>query len=147
MDAMLGICEKRKDMFAIFDGLDEPKINNALQKMSGVGSEGDISRWGAIFDGRSIFFDNVYTKLNVEAVKSIEVASIITNNRASNLYWLPPAGYDYGTIPAILRGHPAFSPDVERSGGPISPGTVFRFMIFTPFSNSPRQVNLPQTLP
>ena len=102
MDAMLGICEKRKDMFAIFDGLDEPKINNALQKMSGVGSEGDIARWGAIFDGRSIFFDNVYTKLNVEAVKSIEVASIITNNRASNLYWLPPAGYDYGTIPAIL---------------------------------------------
>lgn len=102
IDAMLGICEKRKDLFAIFDGLDEPKIKNALVKMSGIGSEGDIARWGAIFDGRSIFFDSVYTKLNVESVKSIEVASIITNNRASNVYWLPPAGYDYGRIPAIL---------------------------------------------
>ena len=102
IDAMLGVCEKRKDLFAIFDGIDEPKIKNALQKMSGIGSEGDIARWGAIFDGRSIFFDNVYTKLNVEAVKSIEVASIITNNRSSNVYWLPPAGFDYGRIPAIL---------------------------------------------
>lgn len=102
MDQMLTICEKRKDMFAIFDGVDEPKIKNALQKMVGVGSQGDIARWGGIFDGRSIFFDSVYTKLNVEAVKSIEVAAIIALNRASNVYWLPPAGYTTGRIPAAL---------------------------------------------
>jgi len=92
MDAMLNICEKRKDMFAIFDGVDEQKVDNVLAKMVGIGSQGIISRWGAIFDGRSIFFDNVYTRLNVDVVKSIEVGTIITLNRAGNVYWLAPAG-------------------------------------------------------
>lgn len=108
MDSMLGICEKRKDMFAIFDGVDEPKIDTALKKMVGIGSEGDIARWGSIFDGRSIFFDSVYTKLNVQAVKSIEVAAIITLNRAANVYWLPPAGYETGRIPAALSSKQKF---------------------------------------
>jgi phage tail sheath protein FI len=40
--------------------------------------------------------------LNVEAVKSIEVAAIIALNRAANVYWLPPAGYNTGRIPAAL---------------------------------------------
>src|SRR5574343_667379 len=102
MDSMLEICEKRKDVFAIFDGVDEPKIDVALKKMIGIGSVGDLSRWGAIFDGRSIFTDNVYTKLNAQAVKSIEVAAIICYNRASNVYWLPPAGYTTGRIPSSL---------------------------------------------
>lgn len=108
MDSMLGICEKRKDMFAIFDGVDEPKIDAALKKMVGIGSQGDIARWGSIFDGRSIFFDSVYTKLNVQAVKSIEVAAIITLNRAANVYWLPPAGYETGRIPAALSSKQKF---------------------------------------
>lgn len=99
MNKMLDICEKRKDCFAIFDGLDEPRIDNALEKMSGVGGSGDLSRWGGIFDGRSIFFDSIYTKLNVEAVKSIEVAAIITANRSGGLWWLPPAGFQTGRIP------------------------------------------------
>lgn len=102
MDTMLDICEKRKDLFAIFDGVDEKKVDSALKKMVGIGSQGDISRWGGIFDGRSIFFDSVYTRLNVEAVKSIEVAAIITLNRAANVYWLAPAGFETGRIPAAL---------------------------------------------
>jgi hypothetical protein len=109
MDAMLGICEKRKDLFAIFDGVDEVKITTALKKMVGIGSQGDISRWGALFDGRSIFYDSVYTKLNVEAVKSIEVAAIITLNRAANVYWLPPAGYETGSIPAALSSRQKYN--------------------------------------
>lgn len=108
MDTMLDICEKRKDLFAIFDGVDEPKIDVALRKMVGIGSQGDISRWGALFDGRSIFFDTVYTKLNVQAVKSIEVAAIITLNRAANVYWLPPAGFETGRIPAALASKQKF---------------------------------------
>ena len=102
MDSMLGICEKRKDVFAIFDGVDEAKIDVALKKMVGIGSVGDLSRWGAIFDGRSIFTDNIYTKINAQAVKSIEVGAIICYNRASNVYWLPPAGYNTGRIPYSL---------------------------------------------
>lgn len=102
MDSMLEICEKRKDVFAIFDGVDEPKIDVALKKMIGIGSVGDLSRWGAIFDGRSIFSDNIYTKINAQAVKSIEVAAIICYNRAGNVYWLPPAGYNTGRIPYSL---------------------------------------------
>jgi len=108
MDSMLGICEKRKDMFAIFDGVDEPKIDVALKKMIGIGSVGDLSRWGAIFDGRSIFSDSVYTKINAPAVKSIEVAAIICYNRASNVYWLPPAGYTTGRIPSSLASRQKF---------------------------------------
>jgi len=109
MDVMLGICEKRKDIFAIFDGVDEAKVNNALKKMVGIGSQGDLARWGALFDGRSIFYDSVYTKLNVEVVKSIEVAAIISLNRAANVYWLPPAGYETGAIPASLSSKQKYS--------------------------------------
>ena len=108
MDSMLEICEKRKDVFAIFDGVDEPKIDVALKKMIGIGSVGDLSRWGAPFDGRSIFSDNIYTKINAQAVKSIEVAAIICYNRASNVYWLPPAGYTTGRIPSSLASRQKF---------------------------------------
>jgi co-chaperonin GroES (HSP10) len=102
MNNMLDVCEKRKDMYAIFDGVDEPKIDTALEKMGSVGSQGDVSRWGGIFDGRSIFFDNIYTKLSVELVKSIEVAAIITTNRAGGIWWLPPAGYQTGRVPGFV---------------------------------------------
>lgn len=102
MNAILTICDQRKDCFAIFDGVDELNINTALRKMVGISGEGDIGKWGAIFDGRSIFFDSVYTKSNVEAVKSIEMAAIITNNRAGGSYWIPPAGMDFGTIPGAF---------------------------------------------
>lgn len=102
MNKMLDICEKRKDLFAIFDGVDEPRVENALEKMSQIGGTGDLSRWGAIFDGRSILNDTVYTKLPVDAVKSIEVATIITANRASGVWWLPPAGYQTGVIPGFI---------------------------------------------
>ena len=102
MNKMLDICEKRKDMFAIFDGLDEPRVDIALEKMSGAGSQGDMARWGGIFDGRSIFFDSVYTKLSIDVVKSIELAAIITSNRAGGLWWLPPAGYQTGRVPGFV---------------------------------------------
>lgn len=100
MDTILNVCEKRKDMFSIFDGVDASDIDVALRKMVGIGSQGEISRWGGIFDGRDIFFDADYTKLNVQGVKTISVAAIITLNRAGNVYWLPPAGYQTGRIPA-----------------------------------------------
>lgn len=108
ISAMLRICELRKDMFAIFDGVDELNIDIALQKMIGVGSFGDRGRWGAIFDGRSIFNDKSYTKLEVRAVKSIEVGAIITNNRRGGIYWIPPAGKDFGTIPQALANRQTY---------------------------------------
>ena len=100
MNIMLDVCEKRKDLFAIFDGVNEPNINKALQKMVGIGGNGDLARWGGIYDGRSLFFDSAYTKLVVEAVQTIPLANIITANRTGNTWWLPPAGYDYGRMPA-----------------------------------------------
>jgi hypothetical protein len=108
MDAMLNICEKRKDMFCLFDGVDESDIDVALDKMSGAGNQGIIARWGGIFDGRSRFVDSAYTKLTVEAVKSIEVAAIIAQNRAGNAWWIPPAGYQTGRIPGGLAASQKF---------------------------------------
>jgi len=111
MAAMLNICELRKDMFAIFDGVAYQDIEKTVKAMIGLGGNGEIDRWGAIFDGRSIFEDVYYTKLNVEVVKSVELANIITNNRRSGLYWLPPAGQETGRIPAAFSKRPKF----ERS--------------------------------
>ena len=96
---MLDICEKRKDMYCIFDGVDEPNIDTALRKMISTGNFGDVGRWGAIYDGRSIFRDDIYTRSEVPALKTIEVATIMCLNRAGGQWWLPPAGYTYGAIP------------------------------------------------
>ena len=96
---MLDICEKRKDLYCIFDGVDEPNIDTALRKMISTGNFGDVGRWGAIYDGRSIFRDDVYTRSEVPALKTIEVATIMCLNRAGGQWWLPPAGYVYGAIP------------------------------------------------
>lgn len=103
METMLTICEKRKDVFAIFDGVDEPRVDNALKKMQGIGTQGnDVGRWGSIFDGRSYMFDTVYTKLSVEVVKSIEVSQIIAFNRSSGVYWMAPAGFQTGRVPSSM---------------------------------------------
>jgi hypothetical protein len=111
MNQMLNICELRKDMFALFDGLAYSNVDTAIKKMISIGSNGEIDRWGAVFDGRSIFNDVYYTKLDVEVVKSIELAFIVTNNRRSGKYWLPPAGQEYGTVPGAFSKRPLF----ERS--------------------------------
>lgn len=103
IDAMLTVCELRKNCFAILDGVDEKNIDNAIIKMGGIsGSLGEKSRWGAIFDGRSIFDDTIYTKMEAESVKSIELAGLITRNRRGGQFWIPPAGRDYGTVPVSL---------------------------------------------
>jgi hypothetical protein len=108
MDAMLAVCERRKDCFAIFDGLDYASIEVALRKMTVQSGQGEIGRWGALFDGRSIFNDTDYTLLPVNVVKSIEVASIITTNRSSNVYWLAPAGFQQGRIPGSVSSRQKF---------------------------------------
>ena len=66
IDAMLEICELRKDCFAICDGVGESDIKTTIKKLIGIGSSGIKSRWGALYDGRSIFYDSLYTKTNVE---------------------------------------------------------------------------------
>ena len=120
MNVMLNVCESRKDMFAIFDGVNEPNINIALEKMVGIGSVGDMARWGGIYDGRSIFFDSSYTKLNVQAVQTIAVANIITSNRAGGLWWLPPAGYDYGRMPTQWATKQLFTRTYKYAEDPTS---------------------------
>lgn len=120
MDSILNVCEKRKDVFSIFDGVDAPDIDVGLRKMVGVGSQGEISRWGGIFDGRDIFFDANYTKLNVQGVKTISVAAIITLNRAGNIYWFPPAGYTTGRIPASYSLRQKFLRTYNFSADPVS---------------------------
>lgn len=100
IDAMLEICELRKDCFAICDGVGESDIKTTIKKLIGIGSSGIKSRWGALYDGRSVFYDSLYTKTNVEIVKSIQVASIISSNRAGGTWWLVPAGQENGIVPA-----------------------------------------------
>ena len=100
MQAMLNVCEARKDCFAIFDGVNEPDINKAVKKLivaDGFGST--HGRWGFLYDGRGVFQDSLYTYSNVEVMKSVQLASIITANRQSGIFWIPAAG-DEAYVPS-----------------------------------------------
>jgi phage tail sheath protein FI len=44
--------------------------------------------------------DSVYTNGEAEIMKSIQLASIITGNRQSGVYWQPPSGYDQAPVPS-----------------------------------------------
>ena len=99
ISAILNVCELRKDCFAILDGVGEANIETTLRKMIGAQGFGIKGRWGAIYDGRGIFFDSYYTLMNVEVVKSVQLASIITANAANGIWWLPPAGEINAVIP------------------------------------------------
>lgn len=100
ISAMLDVCELRKDCFAIFDGVGEANIENALKKMIGAQGFGTKGRWGAMYDGRGQFFDSYYTLMTVEVVKSVQLASIITANAANGIWWFPPAGEINAVVPA-----------------------------------------------
>lgn len=100
MQAMLNVCEARKDCFAIFDGLNEPDINKAQKKLivaDGFGST--YGRWGFLYDGRGVFQDSIYTNSQVDVMKSVQLASIITANRQGGVFWIPAAG-DEAYIPS-----------------------------------------------
>ena len=100
MQAMLNVCEARKDCFAIFDGLNEPDINKAKKKLivaDGFGST--YGRWGFLYDGRGVFQDSIYTNSQVDVMKSVQLASIITANRQGGVFWIPAAG-DEAYIPS-----------------------------------------------
>lgn len=99
ISAILNVCELRKDCFAILDGVGEANIEATLRKMIGAQGFGVKGRWGAIYDGRGVFFDSYYTLMNVEVVKSVQLASIITANAANGIWWLPPAGEINAVIP------------------------------------------------
>ena len=95
----LNLSQLRKDCFAILDGVGEANIETTLRKMIGAQGFGVKGRWGAIYDGRGVFFDSYYTLMNVEVVKSVQLASIITANAANGIWWLPPAGEINAVIP------------------------------------------------
>ena len=100
MQAILSICELRKDCFALFDGVADSRINQTLKLDSPASRFGStLGRWGAIYDARPIFFDSIVTKTNVEIAPSIAMASLITANRRGSIWWYPPAGEDTGMIP------------------------------------------------
>lgn len=101
MQAMLNVCESRKDCFALFDGVSEPDIAKALKKeIAATGFVSTIGRWGMLYDGRGLVQDSIYTNGEAEIMKSIQMANIITGNRQSGIYWEPPSGYDKAPIPS-----------------------------------------------
>ena len=100
MQAILNICELRKDCFALFDGVADSRIEKVLKLDSPASRFGStLGRWGAIYDARPIFYDSIVTKSNVEIAPSIPMASLITANRAGSVFWNVPAGEDTGMIP------------------------------------------------
>lgn len=99
IQAILNICELRKDCFALFDGVAEQNIDNALKK-DVVRFPATLGRWGAIYDARPIFYDSMITRRNVEIAPSIAMASLITANRSGSIYWYVPAGKDTGVVPS-----------------------------------------------
>lgn len=100
MESMLNVCETRKDCFALFDGVGESDIEKTLKKANPASQfETNLARWGFIYDGRGVAFDSYYTKSNVEIVKSIQLASIITANRSGSVFWRPAANQT-GRVPA-----------------------------------------------
>ena len=98
MQAMINVCEARKDCFCVFDGVYEPDIQKAVKKMISAGQL-SLGRWGAIYDGRGVFQDSLYTQSQVDVMKSVQLAAIITANRSSGIFWIPPAG-DEAYVPA-----------------------------------------------
>lgn len=100
MQAVLSICELRKDCFALFDGVADSRIEKVLKLDSPASRFGStLGRWGAIYDARPIFYDSIITKSNVEIAPSIPMASLITTNRRAAIFWHVPAGEDTGMIP------------------------------------------------
>jgi len=100
MQAVLSICELRKDCFALFDGVADSRIDVALKLDSPASRFGStLGRWGAIYDARPIFYDSIVTKSNVEVAPSVAMASLITANRKGSIFWHVPAGEDTGMIP------------------------------------------------
>lgn len=101
IQAMLNVCEARKDCFALFDGVSEPDISKALKKdIAATGFISTLGRWGMLYDGRGLVQDSVYTNGEAEIMKSVQLASIITGNRQSGIYWIPPSGYDQAPVPS-----------------------------------------------
>lgn len=114
MNAVLNVCELRKDCFALFDGVSEAKVETALKKDILAGQFGStLGRWGAIYDARPIFYDGLITKSNVEVAPSVAMASLITSNRAGGIWWYVPAGKDTGIVPSAwctrIKNKRAFS--------------------------------------
>lgn len=99
IQAILNICELRKDCFALFDGVAEQNIDNALKK-DVVRFPSTLGRWGAIYDARPLFYDSMITRRNVEIAPSITMASLITANRSGPIFWYVPAGKDTGIVPS-----------------------------------------------
>lgn len=99
IQAILNICELRKDCFALFDGVAEQNIDNALKK-DVVRFPSTLGRWGAIYDARPLFYDSMITRRNVEIAPSITMASLITANRSGAIFWYVPAGKDTGIVPS-----------------------------------------------
>ena len=99
IQAILNICELRKDCFALFDGVAEQNIDSALKK-DVVRFPSTLGRWGAIYDARPLFYDSMITRRNVEIAPSIAMASLITANRSGSIFWYVPAGKDTGIVPS-----------------------------------------------
>lgn len=100
MEAMLTVCQLRKDCFALFDGVADAKVATTIKKNQPATTfSSELGRWGAIYDGRGIFKDSVYTKSNVEIVRSVQMAALVTANRSGGIWWKPPAGKTYGRVP------------------------------------------------
>lgn len=98
MQAMINVCESRKDCFCLFDGVYEPDIHKAVKKMISAGQL-SLGRWGFIYDGRGVFTDSIYTQSQVDVMKSVQLAAIITANRQGGIWWIPPSG-DEAYVPA-----------------------------------------------
>lgn len=100
MQAILNICELRKDCFALFDAAGDARIKQALKLNAPASQFGStLGRWGAIYDNRPIFSDTYITKSQVELAPSIAMASLITSNRRGSVYWHVPAGEILGKVP------------------------------------------------
>lgn len=100
MQAILNICELRKDCFALFDAAGDSRIKQVLKLNAPASQFGStLGRWGAIYDNRPIFNDTYITKSQVELAPSIAMASLITSNRRGSVYWHVPAGESMGKVP------------------------------------------------
>lgn len=101
IEAILNLCETRKDCFALLDGVGEADIEKTLKKYNAAAQfQPNLGRWGALYDGRGLVFDSYYTHSTVEIVKSIQMASLITSNRSGGIFWHVPSGEKKGRVPA-----------------------------------------------
>lgn len=103
VNAILDVCDKRKDCVAFFDAPDYKNVETVIDRCQGfAGVSTEAGRWGSVWDGRDVMDDVFYTKLTVNNAKTVGLGYTVMSNTRGGSWWLPPAGLENGSINGLF---------------------------------------------